>query len=78
MICPFCRQSDIMVIPGRTICPTCQTVVEIDDRGECIFADAELYGYRVDGLVCMVCGLIQHKQRLSFAYCGNMHNITVH
>ncbi|VTR67274.1 hypothetical protein DESC_60014 [Desulfosarcina cetonica] len=37
MTCPFCRQSDLLDKLEMTICPTCQTVMEIDDRGECVF-----------------------------------------
>ena len=32
MICPFCRQSDIVDNSGKTICPDCKTVFEIDER----------------------------------------------
>ena len=41
MICPFCRQSDIQDNSGKTICPECKTVFEIEERGECVFADTD-------------------------------------
>ena len=42
MICPFCRRPDIQSHPGKTACPSCQTVMEIDDRGECVLVDTEI------------------------------------
>jgi hypothetical protein len=58
MICPFCRQSDIPDNPGKTICLSCKTVMEIDDRGECVFVDTEsprmtMYGQSVELMGCV-------------------------
>lgn len=41
MICRFCRQSDIVDNSGTTICPSCKTVFEIDDRVECVFVNTD-------------------------------------
>ena len=62
MVCPFCRQSDILDNPGKTKCPSCQTVFEIDDRGECVFVDTNSLKMPKYGQVCPACGLIQQDQ----------------
>lgn len=58
--------------------PTCKTVSEIDDRGECVFVDLDDLRMPVSGQFCTMCGLIQQGKRLSCAYCGNIFNKTVH
>ena len=53
MICPFCRQSDIVDNSGTTICPSCILVLEIDDRGECVFVDTDSPKMPMYGQVCV-------------------------
>ena len=78
MICPFCRQSDILENSGPTICPSCQTVFEIDDRGECVFVDTDSLRMPMFGQVCVECGLVQEIRRDACVYCGVAFNKTVH
>jgi len=78
MICPFCRQSDIGDKSGTIICSSCQTVLEIDDRGECVFVDADSPKMPMYGQVCAECGLVQQDKRDSCVYCGTVFNKTVH
>jgi uncharacterized Zn-finger protein len=78
MICPFCREAQIGDISGSSTCPVCKTGYDIDDRGECIFVDAERPRIPVDGLVCMECGLVQEGKWDSCVYCGTIFNMTVH
>ena len=58
MICPFCRQSDLLGNPGKTVCPSCKTVFEIDERGECVFVDTDSLRMPMYGQVCAECGLV--------------------
>ena len=39
MKCPFCLNPIADSNPGEKICPNCQAEFEIDDRGECVFAN---------------------------------------
>ena len=78
MICPICRQSDIVDNSGPTICPTCNVGFEIDDRGECVFVDTGNPRIPMYGQVCAECGLIQQSKRDSCVYCGTIFNKTVH
>jgi hypothetical protein len=78
MICPICRQSDLQGNPGKTVCPLCKTVFEIDDRGECVFADTDSLRIPMFGQVCVECGLVQQDKRDSCVYCGRSLNNTVH
>jgi hypothetical protein len=78
MSCPFCRQSDIPDNSGKTICPSCQTVFEIDDRGECVFVDTDSLKMPMYGQVCTACGLIQQDRRDSCNWCGAGFSITIH
>jgi hypothetical protein len=39
MKCPFCLNPIADSNPGEIICPSCQAEFEIDDRGECVFAN---------------------------------------
>ena len=78
MICPFCRQSDLPNQPGSIICPACQTEMEIDDRGECVFANPDVLKMPLRGQICMECGLIQQDERFSCASCGTGINKMVH
>jgi hypothetical protein len=78
MICPFCRETDIGNKSGQTVCPACKAGFEIDDRGECIFADVDRIRIPVDGQVCMVCGLVQDGKWGSCVWCGADFNKTIH
>ena len=78
MICPFCRKSDIQDNSGKTLCPSCQTVFEIDDRGECVFVDTDSPRMPMFGQVCTECGLVQQDKRDSCVYCGTIFNKTMH
>ena len=59
MKCPFCHNPIDDSNPGEKICPNCQTEFEIDDRGECVFANPDNLRLPVNGTVCRVCGLVQ-------------------
>ena len=78
MICPFCRKSDLPDKSGFTICPACQTEMEIDERGECVFVNTDRPRMPFSGIVCTACGLIQQEDRESCVLCGNLFNIMVH
>jgi len=56
--------------PGKTTCLECSTEFEIDDRGECIFADTLNMRLPVNGKVCGVCGLVQGDENRNCVYRG--------
>jgi hypothetical protein len=68
--CPFCENRCIEAKPGKTKCPECESEFEIDDRLECIFADAGKIRLPAIGIVCRVCGLIQDNDGQNCLYCG--------
>ena len=70
MICPFFQESDISDVTGPMICQACKIGFEIDDRGECVFADMAHPRLPMCGQVCTVCGLIQTDKRKSCMWCG--------
>ena len=70
MKCPFCLNPIADPNPGKRICQKCQAEFEIDDRGECVFANPDNLKMPVNGTVCMVCGLVQDTDRDSCGYCG--------
>ena len=76
--CPFCLNLCIDEEPGKTKCPVCNAVFEIDDRVECVFADTENIKLAVNGIVCGSCGLVQGDNRKSCLYCGIGINTAVH
>jgi len=39
LTCPFCSNQCIEPKHGKTRCPVCDAVFEIDDRAECVFGD---------------------------------------
>ena len=78
MICPFCRQSEIPDKSETTICPSCKTVFDIDDRGECVLVDTDSPRMPMLGQVCAECGLIQQGKRDLCVYCGTIFNKAVH
>ena len=78
MICPFWRQPDLLGNLGPTICPSCRTEFEIDDRGEYVSVDANSLRMPKYGQVCPACGLIQQDQRDSCVYCGSVLNNAFH
>jgi len=55
MRCPFCLNPIVDPNPGEKICPKCQAEFEIDERGECVFANQE--NMRVTSLVLNNFGL---------------------
>ena len=52
--CPFCLNHNLEAIPGKTTCPECSVEFEVDDRGECIFADIQKLRLAVKLSVCNV------------------------
>ena len=68
--CPFCSNHNIENKTGKTSCPDCSTVFEIDDRGECIFVDTNNPRLPVNGTICTKCGLIQNEDNEKCLYCG--------
>ena len=78
MICPICRETEIGFQTGPTVCTACKAGFEIDDRGECIFADAERLRIPVDGLLCMACGLVQEGKWEYCVYCRTILSKMVH
>ena len=68
--CPFCLNHSLEAKPGKTACPECSAEFEIDDRGECIFADKQKMRLPVNGFVCGVCGLVQGDEVERCGYCG--------
>jgi len=49
--CPFCENRYVMAETGKTRCPVCDAIFEIDDRVECVFADTENIRLPVNGIV---------------------------
>ena len=43
--------NDLPLLP--TICPSCIPVLEIDDRGECVFVDTDSPKMRMHGQICV-------------------------
>jgi len=74
----ICRQSDIVDNPGKTVCPLCKTIFEIDDRGECVFVDTDSLRMPILGQVCVECGLVQQDKRDSCVFCGTGFSKTIH
>ena len=68
--CPFCLNHNLEAKPGKTTCPECSAEFEVDDRCECIFADTQKMRLPVNGVVCVVCGLVQGDENRSCVYCG--------
>jgi len=70
--CPFCQNTNILAIPGKTTCPECSAEFEIDDRLECIFINPKKLRLpmAVNGMVCGVCGLVQGDEVGRCGYCG--------
>ena len=78
LTCPFCLKQCIDAEPGKTKCPICDAVFEIDDRVECVFEDTENIRLSVNGIICGSCGLVQGGNRKSCLYCGVGINTAVH
>ena len=53
--CVFCGYDGIEAKPGKTVCPGCDTVFEIDDRCECVFVDLENPRLPIEGIICPRC-----------------------
>lgn len=53
--CPFFCRYGIEARPGITNCHECNTVFEIDDRGECVFVGLESPKLTLDGKVYTRC-----------------------
>ena len=68
--CPFCLNHSLDAKSGKKTCPECSAEIEIDDRGECIFADTRKMRLPVDGMVGGMCGLVQGDENRNCAYCG--------
>jgi hypothetical protein len=78
MKCPFCLHPISDFNPGEKTCPNCQAEFEIDDRGECVFANPDNLKLPVNGTLCSVCGLVQGEGRDSCGYCGAESNVLLH
>lgn len=68
--CPFCTDHSISPISGKTTCPNCFAMFEIDERGECVFVDTNNLRLPAKGTVCPGCGLIQGEMTEKCNYCG--------
>ena len=64
LTCPFCLNHCIDAEPGKTQCPICDAVFEIDDRVECVFAGTDKIRLPVNGIVCGSCGLVQGGEKV--------------
>ena len=78
LTCPFYLSRCIEPRQGKNRCSVCNATVEIDDRGECMFADTENFRLSVNGVVCGSCGLVQSGERKSCPYYGIRINTAVH
>jgi predicted amidophosphoribosyltransferase len=67
LICPLCLNPIADPNPGEKICPNCHAEFDVDDRGECVFANPDNLRLPVNGTVCRECGLVQAMERDS---CG--------
>ena len=72
--CPFCGYQGIKAEPGKSVCPECETVFEIDDRGECVFVDLNYPRLPMEGTICQRCGPIQGEEFEKCSYCGSRLN----
>ena len=71
---PFYGYSGIETIPGKSVCPECDTAFEIEDRGEYVFVDLNSPRLPIEGIICTRCGLVQGEEAESCAYCGGHMN----
>jgi hypothetical protein len=69
MKCSFCLTKINEPNPGEIICSKCQAGFEIDDRGECVFADPGHLRLPINGAVCRTLELVQGTGRNSCGYC---------
>ena len=74
--CPFCLNHNLDDNPGKTTCPECSAEFEIDDILESIFSDTKKMRLPVNGLVCVVCGLVQGDEKGNCAYCESDSNFS--
>ncbi len=74
--CPFCLKHRLECTPGKTTCPACLAKFEIDDRGECIFADTSNPRMPINGTICMDCGLVQSADNEICVNCGKTLSAT--
>ena len=56
MKCPFCLNPIAESNPGENICSNCHAEFEIDDRGECVFANPENLKLPINGTICRSVG----------------------
>ena len=59
LTCTFCLNQCIHGEPGKTQCPICDAVFEIDDRVECVFEDTDNIRLPINGIIFGSCGLVQ-------------------
>ena len=78
LICPFCSNQCVESRQGKTRCPVCDAVFEIDDRAESIFGDTNEIRLPSIGTICASCGLIQAGENQNCLYCGIVINTAVH
>ena len=78
LTCLFCLNQCIEPRQGKTRCPLCHAVFEIDVRVECVFANTDNIRLPVNGVVCGSCGLVQGENRKNCMYCGIAVNTAVH
>jgi len=70
LTCPFCLNQRIEAKHGKTRCPVCDAVFEIDERVECVFGDTNEIRLPAIGIICASCGLIQAGENQNCLYCG--------
>lgn len=50
-------------------CPVFSTKFEIDDKGKCIFVDADDPKLPINGTICKGCGLVQDEASEACPHC---------
>jgi len=68
--CLFYLNHNVEAKPGKTTCPDCSAGLEVDDRGECIFADTQKISLPVNEMVCGAYGLVHGNEAGRCGYCG--------
>jgi len=78
LTCTFCLNQCIHGEPGKTQCPICDAVFEIDDRVECVFEDTDNIRLPINGIIFGSCGLVQGANRKICLFWGIGINTAVH
>ena len=68
MKCPFCHNPIADPNPGEKICSSCHAEFEVEDRGECVFANPDNLRLPINGIVGRMAGNGKSGERLFQCY----------